>query len=128
MQYYETKGLKFTYFQEKETKTMKMKEKAKEFYEKHEATIHFGASLLAVGAIGYCLGSCKYAEKWFVSNDSLEYTLKDAQNKYTKGMTLYTGGHASGLTPSDLGKLGEKMMLTGAEEGMKFTHFIAIGE
>lgn len=106
---------------------MKMKEKAKEFYEKHEKAVKVGAGMLAVGVVGYCLGVNKYAGKPFITHDGVKSTLKDAQDKYNS-MLVFTVNNVKGLNPSELGVLGDAMKAAGGDDSMKFTHFIAVGD
>lgn len=119
-----------------EIKKETMKEKFGKFWEKNGKKVKNG---IAIGAGAVCTAAgVVYLMKGKQKPDYMDECIKnifdvlyDVENTYGKGgCSVFTGftSMENGITISELGELGEKIMQSGAEIGTKFTHFIAIGE
>lgn len=104
--------------------------KVKTFLKEHKAEIvgvAVGTGIaVTAGVVGYNMGRFKTIKLWDKVIDSNEIAL--LMNASTSGADSAFGWITTdGVLAENLGKLGEKMIIDGAE-GIKFTHFLAYGK
>lgn len=108
---------------------MNVKEKAKNFWEKHQETIiNVGAfSLMIVGSVLIVNGTVQYVipYKGKEARDNIIRLLRAGDN----GMhSVYTAVNREGIPISELGELGLNMVSEGVPKNIKARKFIVIGD
>lgn len=107
-----------------------MFEKTKEFVKKHHTEIEVAAAIVAttVGCLAGVYCAHKIEVKRIKSNEAMNIifnVLGDIPDGAP--IRVYGGIIRAGLNPKELGKLGEQMIVEGADAlNDAFTHFIAI--
>lgn len=107
-----------------------MKEKFKSFIEDHKEDIIkvccYTAGVLVGAAATWIAYGIHYRGCVITKNQSVNTVLKNIPNG-TK-ISSYGGITKPGITPENMGKLGDDIISTGCPKDFKFTHIIAIGE
>ena len=116
---------------------MKIKEKAKAYWEEHKVEITAYGVVIGTGVVGTLMGyfigrhvesRSIFNSKWYVKNERIADFLQDAKNVYPTTFTMADCTRGTGFTLNQLGDIGKEFIDMGAPGDSKsFTHILMIG-